>query len=53
MITGLMTNLDRCPLWQNVASDTFCVALNLAANSVITVRVKKDITNRAVARKKF
>lgn len=39
-------NIDRCLIWQNIASDTFCVALNLATNSVITVRVKEDITNR-------
>lgn len=39
-------NLDRSSLWQNIASDTSCVALNLAAKSVITVRVKEDITNR-------
>ena len=39
-------SLDRCSLWQNIASDTFCVALNLAANSVITVRVKEDMSNR-------
>ena len=38
-------NLDRCPLWQNIASDTFCVALNRAANSVVTVLVKKEVTN--------
>ena len=39
-------NLDRCPLWQNIASDNFCVALNLAADNFITTRVKEDITNR-------
>ena len=39
-------NLDRCYLWQNIASETFCIALNLAANSVITTHVKEDITNR-------
>ena len=34
-------NLDRRPLWQNIAS-----GLNLVANSFITVRVEEDITNR-------
>ena len=35
-------NLDRCPLLQNIASNTFCVALNVAANIVITVCVKDE-----------
>ena len=41
----MILNLDRYPLWQNIACDTFCVALNLAVNSFITACVKEDITN--------